>query len=254
MKETIFSVERAEDLVNDIVSFCKKWGLWKDTTVYTGGKRYTDFDATKCDVFRSHTFVVVSEEPHSEKWTVFSNPDHLLDMTFEGPLSMLLRHGEYEVEVCDLSDVAKKYITGAESGRVAEKIADKILEDTCKYIEDNQGWDPAEFDSYEEYLELKQYCEPDYEKPALKNIPGDFATREEYLEFLEKALVNKVTAVEEYYKETAWECNEDIWDMDVFYDDGAIASHIIEEFNRILETYGLWYELGSSWCLTTYRI
>jgi hypothetical protein len=228
--------------------------MWKDTAVYTGGKRYTDFDATECDTFRNHTFVVVSDEPNPEGWTGFSNPEHLLDMTFEGPLSLLLRHGEYEVEVCDLSDEAKKYITKTESGRVAEERSDKILEETCKYIEDNQGWDPAEFDSYEEYLELKQYCEPDYDKAVFKNKPGEFATRDEYLEFLEKALVSKVTAVEEYYGGEALECDEDIWDMDMFYDDGAIASHIIAEFNDILEKYGLWYELGFSWCLTAYRI
>jgi hypothetical protein len=184
----------------------------------------------------------------------FCNPEHLLDMTFEEPLYLLLQHGEYEVEVSDLSDEAKKYITGAEGGSVAEKISDKILEETCTYIEDNQGWDPAEFDSYEEYLEFNQFCEPDYDEAVFNNKPRDFATRDEYQGFLEKALVSKVTAVEEYYGEEAWECDEDIWDMDMFYDDGAIADHIIAEFNAILEKYGLWYELGFSWCLTAYRI
>jgi hypothetical protein len=227
--------------------------MWRDTAVYTGGKRYTDFDAAESDTFRNHTFVMVSDETDPESWTGFSNPEHLLDMTFEGPLSLLLRHGEYEVEVCDLSYEAKKYITGVKGGSVAEKIFDKIIDETCNYMEDHKGWDPAEFDSYEEYLELKEYCEPDYEK-TVKNIPGDFATREEYLEFLEKALVNKVSAVEEYYGEKAWECDEDIWDMDTFYDNGAIASYLIAEFHDILETYGLWYELGRAWCLTAYRI
>jgi hypothetical protein len=264
--KTVFTSELAQDLADDIIKFCKKWGMWKDTAVYTGGKCYTDIDAKESDTFRGNTFVAVSNEPNPERCTSgwvddgdenvrmsFSNPEHLLDMTFEGPLYGLLVNGEYEVKVCDLSGETKKYIAGVEGGSVADEIEGKVWEKTDAYIDENQGWDPAEFDSYEEYLELNQYCEPYYDAAIFENQPTDFATRDEYLQMLVNALAIKETAVEEYYRDEAWECDKDIWDMSMLYDDGAIAEHIIAEFNQLLEKYGLWYELGFSWCLTAYR-
>lgn len=39
-----------------------------------------------------------------------------------------------------------------------------------------------------------------------------------------------------------------------FYGGGKIVGCILEEFNDLLEKYGLRYEPGFSWSLTTYRI
>jgi hypothetical protein len=39
-----------------------------------------------------------------------------------------------------------------------------------------------------------------------------------------------------------------------FYGGGKIVGYIHEEFNDLLEKYGLRYEPGFSWSLTTYRI
>ena len=44
------------------------------------------------------------------------------------------------------------------------------------------------------------------------------------------------------------------WGSETFYDNNRIASMIIEEFNNLLEKYGLWYDLCFSWSLTAYRI
>lgn len=49
-------------------------------------------------------------------------------------------------------------------------------------------------------------------------------------------------------------CDNPDWDSEVFFDDGRIASMIIEEFNDLLGKYGLWYDVCFSWSLTTYRI
>lgn len=38
-----------------------------------------------------------------------------------------------------------------------------------------------------------------------------------------------------------------------YYNNGTVAQHIIHEFDALLESYGLWYELGFDWSLTAYR-
>ena len=48
-------------------------------------------------------------------------------------------------------------------------------------------------------------------------------------------------------------CDEPDTSSETFFDDGRIAGMIIEEFTGLLEKYGLWYDLGFSWSLTTYR-
>ena len=167
----IFNKETdSEILAMDIVTFLRKWGMWQDVQIFTCGKCYTD----------DHGKLVVSNEEHPEiylkglshydctgkaVWEDFSNPERLLDMTFEGPFSLLLRHHEYEVHINDVS------------GEVRDIIVSKA-------------------DMY----------------------------------------------------------NEDEWDSEVFYDHGKIAGIIIQEFNNLLEKYGLWYDLCFSWSLTTYKI
>jgi hypothetical protein len=44
------------------------------------------------------------------------------------------------------------------------------------------------------------------------------------------------------------------FDKETFFDNGKIVDMILAEFNKLLEKYGLWYEQGFAWSLTTYRI
>jgi hypothetical protein len=177
-------------------------------------------------------------------------------MTFEGALSLLLRYGEYEVDVCDLPDETKQYIAEAEGYMVTEESSEKVPEKTVADMAAEEGWDPIEFDSYEEYQKVNQYygdCGPGYDEKIFNSLPRDFATREEYHDFLNKALASKEITDEEWYgDEEEWD--EDIWDMERYYDCGEIAGHVLAEFDDILEKYGLWYDLCFSWCLTTYRV
>lgn len=162
----------SEMLAMDIVAFLRKWGMWQDVQIFTGGKCYTDSDGE----------LVVRDEKHPEKylegishyecnghtvWKDLSNSERFLDMTFEGALSLLLRHHEYE-------------------------------------------------------------------------------------DFLMRQAVEREYVSYEYFEEEI--CDEDDCDSETFYDNNRIASMIIEEFNNLLEKYGLWYDLCFSWSLTTYRI
>ena len=118
--EHIFNKEiDSQKLAMEIVEFLRKWGMWKDVQIFTGGKCYTD---------SKNGELKIRDEVHPEKYTTgllayedcngealhvekdFSNPERLLDMTFEGPLYLLLRHHEYEVSVEDVSEEAKHII------------------------------------------------------------------------------------------------------------------------------------------------
>ena len=245
----------SEMLAMDIVAFLRKWGMWQDVQIFTGGKCYTD-DQGK---------VAIRNEKHPEKylegishydcnghtvWKDLSNPERFLDMTFEGPLSLLLRHHEYEVKIGDVSDEVRRIIV-PKTNKCIEDAVDLATE----YLEGKYSWDPAEFDSFEEWLELNQYCDMDlfdYKQNYLDGREIEFSSKEEYEDFLMRQAVEIEDVVYEHFEDEI--CDEAEWDSEIFYDNNRIASMIIEEFDNLLKKYGLWYDLCFSWSLTTYRV
>ena len=169
-------------------------------------------------------------------------------MTFEGPLSLLLRHHEYEVKIGDVSDEVKHIIV-PETDECFEEVEELVEE----YLEGKYSWDPAEFDSFEEWLELNQYCDMDLfdHKNYSDGREIEFSSREEYEDFLMYQAVERELLIADYFEDEI--CDEAEWDSEIFYDNNRIASMIIKEFDNLLEKYGLWYDLCSSWSLTTYR-
>lgn len=244
----------SEMLAMDIVEFLRKWGMWQDVQIFTGGKYYTDSDGE----------LVVRDERHPEKylegishydcngntaWKDISNPERFLDMTFEGALSLLLRHHEYEVKIGDVSDEVKRIIVPE-----TDKGFDEFTNLVDEYLEGKYSWDPAKFDSFEEWLELNQYCDMDLfdYKNYSDGREIEFSSREEYEDFLMRQAVEREYVAYEYFEDEI--CDEADWGSETFYDNNRIASMIIEEFNNLLEKYGLWYDLCFSWSLTAYRI
>ena len=245
----------SEMLAMDIVVFLQKWGMWQDVQIFAGGKCYTNDDGE----------LVIRDEAHPEKylegisnydcngntaWKDLSNPERFLDMTFEGPLSLLLRHHEYEVKIGDVSDEVRRIIV-PKTNKCIEDAVDLATE----YLEGKYSWDPAEFDSFEEWLELNQYCDMDlfdYKQNYLDGREIEFSSKEEYEDFLMRQAVEIEDVVYEHFEDEI--CDEAEWDSEIFYDNNRIASMIIEEFDNLLKKYGLWYDLCSSWSLTTYRV
>jgi hypothetical protein len=118
--------------------------MWQDVQIFTGGKCYTD-DRGK---------VAIRNEKHPEKylvgpterdcnggsiWKEFSNPERLLDMTFEGPLSLLLRHHEYEVDTGKVSEEVRRILL-PETSEVADEVTDYV----STLLDGQIGWDPTE--------------------------------------------------------------------------------------------------------------
>jgi hypothetical protein len=247
----------SEMLAMDMVAFLRKWGMWQDVQILTGGKCYTD----------DHGELVIRNEEHPEKylaeicdydcngepiWKDFSNPERLLDMTFEGPLSLLLRHHEYEVKIGDVSDDVKHIIVPE-----TDECMDAVLELTDEYLEGKYSWDPVEYDSYEEWLELNQYCDMDeflVEEKIINGKEKEFSSREEYDDFLMRIVCEREAKIYEYFEDDICANTDEYLYNDTFYDSGKIANRVLNEFADLLEKYGLWYELCFSWSLTTYRI
>lgn len=244
-----------EQLALEIVAFLRKWGLWKDVQIFTGGKCYLDNNGDlqiRDEIHpEKYTQGIVGKDCNGEtEWKDFSNPERLLDMTFEGPLSQLLRYQEYEVCLRDLSDEVRKIIL-SQNPDVEDKVENYIVE----FFEEGQGWDPVEYDSYEEWLELHQYCDPeefDASSDATKEDGKEFSSKEEYEEFLERGAIIREAKLRAFFEDFVF--NDEDYEQDTFYDKGEIACHVLNEFDELLEKYGLWYELGFEWSLTTYRI
>lgn len=253
----------SENLAFDIADFLKKWGMWQDVQIFTGGKCYSDGENGEINIREEEHpekylkgFVGVDCNGESE-WEEFSNPERLLDMTFEGPLSSLLRYNEYEVRIGDVSEQAKDIIFPP-----SEYFEEEAFYLLNEFNEEHIGWDPAEYDSYEDWLELNQFdgineSFVEIENTIMKNSM-EFSTKEEYEDFLDWSAITREYKLLDYFKDYAFynaygKCNL-YYNNDMFFDGGHIADDILEEFNKLLKKYGLWYELGFSWSLTTYRI
>ena len=92
-------------------------------------------------------------------WKSYSNPEHIFDIVYEGPLYMLLRHDEYEVKKSDISEEAWEYIfkhTDILSDKVMDwydcmdvtDLLDQIVMDKFDNPEYSE-WDPLVFDTWE---------------------------------------------------------------------------------------------------------
>lgn len=273
MSEFIFDKSKDSlSLVNDIIEYCKDWGLWKDVCIYANGKCYTDsvIDSDANSYTQMSLDVYVRDENNPDKYLEglvdagtpnqpgneyrnFSNPEHLLDMTYEGPLHMLIRHGQLEVEIKDLSDKAKAYI-GITDTNIEDEINSRSKSKAYEYIESNSGWDPAQYDSYSEFLSLENQI--DYDETIFNNSKREFSSRDEYQDFLSKAIASKESTLTQYFADEAEdEVREEYVEYeDTYFDEGSVASHVFDGFMEIFNKYGLWAEPGFAWSLTAYRL
>lgn len=256
VQHTIFNKETdSEKLAMDIVEFLKKWGMWQDVQIFTGGKCYKDNDGE----------LEIRNEAHPEKFLTgfagsgcdgeiiykeYSNPERLLDMTFEGPFYSLLQYGEYNVDLKNVSKEVKKMLV-----HEADSYQFEIICLVDEFMEGNEFWDPVEYDSYEEWLELNDYDDMSdliLSADDIKNIPSDFTSRNEYEDFWIKVIAAYEQKGWDYFEKNIYEqMNEE---YSHFYGGGKIVGCILEEFDDLLKKYSLRYEPGFSWSLTTYRI
>ena len=73
-------------------------------------------------------------------WRSFSNPEHILDMVYEGPLYMLLTHDTYETRKSEISEEAWEEYQEFVNGEVYETGEDNLTPTYQRY------------GTYEEYM------------------------------------------------------------------------------------------------------
>lgn len=275
------------NLVLELIVFLKKWGLWEDTSIFARGNRYAhSYDVGKTCMGQDHVEFTHNVNPEdytsgitderdnngNHIWKSFSNPEHILDMVFEGPLYKFLWEGTYEVRKADLSSEAWEYIFNHTSFfdeylyelydlASVEELYEKIMEEKIDNP-DYPMWDPLVFDSWEEYQEFvhgQSYRDEEEENM----IPGyqRYGTYEEYvndMEYLENMKPEDLKPVWEKMVNDAknkFMSGEDGEMLSVEGSDfNEISGLIRNEFDRIFERSGLWYDYGFKWSLTCYRI
>ncbi len=275
--------KQMDTLAMEVTRFLQKWGLWEGTSIFTNGNRFTytgdhqknykgicNVDFSKdIDPEEYLTGLIGSDDPkEGNKKKCLANPEHIFDMTYEGPLQMLLRHDEYEVRKADIEEKAWDYIfehTDILDEHLYEKYeclnaADfhkKIMEDIFENPE-YSAWDPLVFDTWKEYQEfVNGEAYPDGEEKKLANYLR-YETYGDYLKVLEKAEKLSVKDVEPLWramvnkakKEFIADCGPDGNEK---INIPGIAGHVYSEFANIFSRYGLWFEFEFDWSLSCYR-
>ena len=278
-----------ESLVMELIIFLKKWGLWQDTSIFALGNRYA-YSADAGKNYRGqdrveftpnvnpedYTYGITAERDCNGKyiWKSYSNPEHILDMVFEGALYMLLRCDAYEVKKADLSPEAwnciwehiehtfffEEYLYDLYDLASVEELYEKVMEDKF-YNPDYTEWDPLVFDSWEEYQEFfhgESYRDEDEEK----GVPNyqRYGTYREYVDDMEYSESMKPEDLEPVWEKMLYDAKRRFMDGDdgeTLSIDGSdlkeLSWFLVEEFHGIFERYGLWYDFGFGWSLSCYR-
>lgn len=85
--------EYRENLAKEIREFLLEHGLWQDVDIYFNGKKYTSYDPENGEYYyndREH-LIEVADQP--ERHFEYVNPEHILSMSFEGPVCEMLYYG-----------------------------------------------------------------------------------------------------------------------------------------------------------------
>ena len=88
--------EKIENLAVEIREFLLEHGPWQDVDIYFNHKRFGCKDPETGHYFyndREHLLVEEGIEP--ETYFEYVNPDHILSMSFEGPVCEMLYYGMY---------------------------------------------------------------------------------------------------------------------------------------------------------------
>ena len=104
MEDTIMTTlmntnHNLEELALEIIIFLQKWGLWKDTSIFTKGNKYAyDKNKTYKDIQNVEFTANVNTEDYTKgltnimdcngnrEWKSYANPEHLFDMVYDGIL------------------------------------------------------------------------------------------------------------------------------------------------------------------------
>jgi len=143
-----------EDLIYNIICFCKKWGMWKDTLILADGKKYSAcYPGELISEFRGLSDVLIEDAQEDDYWEEGQSEDYLINIRSDGPLAPLIMSGVYEIDLDDASYELKEKIIKERPELLDDW--DDFLQEADEFPKETIGLDPIEFDSYSEYEEIK---------------------------------------------------------------------------------------------------
>lgn len=86
--------EQIEDLARKIYKLLDENELWIDTCIYFNGKKFTNHGPDGHYYYDGSVFIETDKDPSD--YFEFVNPDHILSMSFEGPVYHMFNHGEHK--------------------------------------------------------------------------------------------------------------------------------------------------------------
>ena len=157
------TTEQIENLAKEIREFLLEHGLWQDVDIYFNGKKYTSYDPENGEYYyndREH-LIEVADQP--ERHFEYVNPEHILSMSFEGPVCEMLYYGILPSVRREFDKIFERYGLYYEQSQLNdwmdcvfvvskddEEKAREVLEKAWdSFWEDGDGW------CYGNYLEDK---------------------------------------------------------------------------------------------------
>ena len=114
------TAEQIENLAKEIREFLLEHGLWQDVDIYFNGKRFTQHDPVTGKYYyndREH-LIEVADQP--ERHFEYVNPEHILSMSFEGPVCEMLYYGILPSVRREFDKIFERY-TGISAAITSEK-------------------------------------------------------------------------------------------------------------------------------------
>ncbi len=157
--------EQSEDLVYDIISFLKEWGLWNDIMIFCNDRKYTDiiWDEDPDPTYKGFRDLEDVYEIRDVKLSDYLGEDSAKISQKLSPVCVmnetLLSHvffdGYYEAEWNNIGPQARKYLLDPAGGNILLDMFDYDAEELEPIL------NPSEFDSQEQYEDFEDEMQED---------------------------------------------------------------------------------------------
>lgn len=102
--------ERIEKMAVEIRAFLLEHGIWQDTDIYFNGKRFTTRDPeTKKYYYNDPQKLFVEDNQNPRDYFEYVADDHILSMSFEGPVYHMINGYAYGGLVRRFHKIFEKY-------------------------------------------------------------------------------------------------------------------------------------------------
>lgn len=106
-KEKELNEKTIEKLADSIYNLFKKNDVWSDVCIYFNGKRLDNKDDYGDYHYDGNAYLHGGFDPRDYFECV--NPDHILSMSFEGPVYHMFNYGKYKTVLKRFDELLKRY-------------------------------------------------------------------------------------------------------------------------------------------------